>query len=193
MKLFKRKKEQKPASKHELREIYTSEDGSKWFEFLQPMNTPAKRAIAAEVATRFADMNVTKAILKELIQGMKGHANKGDIVSLFGILAEIEFRLDFIGEEETLLELASTYFLIEGEPADDLSEEWTNKKKTILKNDTAARDFFLSRAYLFTTKFSELSGRDFQKYLKENRENAERINRFLSAFTSGDTLKTSIS
>jgi hypothetical protein len=135
-------------------------------------------------------MNVTKPILKELIQKMKENANKGDIVSLFGILAEIEFRLDFIGEEETLLELASTYFLIEGEPADDLSEEWTNKKKKILKSDTAARDFFLSRAYLFTTKFSELSGKDFQKYLKENQKNAERINHFLSAFTSADTLKT---
>ena len=121
---------------------------------------------------------------------MKEEANKGDIVSLFGILSEIEFRLDFVGEEQTLLELASVYFLIQGEPADDLSEEWTNKKKNILKNDSDARSFFLSRAYLFTTKFSELSGKDFEKYLKENRTNAERINRFLSALTSADTLTT---
>lgn len=187
---FRKKEAAKPSSIHALREIYTSEDGSKWFEFENPMNTPAKRAIAAEVATRFADMNLTKPVFKKLIQRMKEEANKGDIVSLFGILSEIEFRLDFVGEEQTLLELASVYFLIEGEPADDLSEEWTNKKKNILKNDSDARSFFLSRAYLFTTKFSELSGKDFEKYLKENRTNAERINRFLSALTSADTLTT---
>ena len=53
MKFFRKKEAAKPSSIHALREIYTSEDGSKWFEFENPMNTPAKRAIAAEVATRY--------------------------------------------------------------------------------------------------------------------------------------------
>jgi|TARA_R100000479_G_scaffold43626_2_gene19975 hypothetical protein len=189
--LKKNKNKVEAKSQHDLREIYTSKDGSRWFEFANPMNTPAKRAIAAEVATRFVNMNLTKDELQKLIAKMKESANKGDIVGLFNLLAEIEFRLDFIGEEKTLLELAATYYVLEGEDADNLSESWTEKKKKILAEDSDARSFFLSKVYLFTTKSSELSGADFRRYLKKNKEHAERISRFLSANTSADTLKTS--
>ena len=182
MKLFKRrKKEEKPVSRYELTPIYKDKSGRQWYEFAEKMNVPAQRAIAAEVATRFADMNLTKSALRELFAKMKEHANGGNIVDLFAIINEIEFRLDFIGEEETLLELASIYFLIEGEPADELSEVWTKKKKEILKGDAEASAFFLSRAYLIITNFSQLSGPDFEKYLKETKEHAQRLNRFLSA------------
>lgn len=182
MGLFKRKKKElKPDSEHELLKIYTDKDGRDWYEFAEKMNVPAKRAIAAEVATRFADMNLTKPKLQELIDKMKEHAENGKIVDLFAILSEIEFRLQFIGEEETLIEFASIYFLLPGEPADDLKESWTNKKKEILKDDPEARSFFLSRAYLIITNYSQLSGDDFQKYLKATAEHAGRLNRFLSA------------
>lgn len=176
----KEKKEQKPSSEFELVPIFKDSEGRQWYEFANKMNVPAQRAIAAEVATRFADMNLTKDSLKELLIKSKDHANNGDIVQLFSILNEIEFRLDFIGEEQTLLEFAAIYFLIEDEDADKLSETWTNKKKEILKNDAEARGFFLSRAYLIITNYSELSGQDFTKYLKETKEHAERLNRFLS-------------
>ena len=190
LKYFKKKKAKQTLDVDLTRFVYKSSDGSKWFEFKNPMNTPAKRAIAAEVATRFADMNITKTELKTLIVRMKEEANKGDIVSVFNLMAELDFRLDFIGEQETLLELASVYYVLEGENPDDLSDEWTEKKKKILKEDSDCRDFFLSKVYLFTTKHSELSGADFLKYLKQSKEHAERISRYLSANTLADTLKT---
>lgn len=190
MNLLKRKKGKlKPESKYELLKIYTDKDGRDWFEFAEKMNVPAKRAIAAEVATRFADMNLTKTKLKELIGRMKDHAENGKIVDLFAIVSEIEFRLDFIGEEETLIEFASIYFLLPGEPADDVSEMWTQKKKELLKNDSAARAFFLSRAYLIITNYSQLSGKDFEKYLTATKEHAERLSRFLSVKSSAVTSK----
>ena len=186
MKLLKKKKKKlKPDSKHELLKIYTDKDGRDWFEFAEKMNVPAKRAIAAEVATRFAEMNLTKEKLTELIFKMKDHAENGKIVDLFAILNEIEFRLNFIGEEETLLEFASVYFMLPEEPADDVSETWTAKKKEILKNDSSAKAFFLSRAYLIITNYSQLSAKDFERYLKETTTHAQRITRFLSAKPSG--------
>lgn len=188
--ILRKNKKVDPVSEYDLQFVYESADGSKWFEYKNPMNVPAKRAIAAEVATRFVNMNLTKGELKRLLTNMKDNANKGDIVSLFNILAEIEFRLDFIGEESTLLELAATYYILEGEKADVLSESWTEKKKQILKDDADAKDFFLQKVYLFTTRSSELSGADFLKYLKKNKENAERIRRYLSATMSADILKT---
>jgi len=192
MKLFKRRKYNKKdlIPDHDLTKIYTDNKGNDWFEFSNIMSIPAKRAIAAEVATRFADMNLTKPILKELIDKMKEHANSGNVVGLFNILAEIEFRLDFIGEEQTLLELASIYFIMAGEDPSEPSETWKQKKKDLLDGDSDAKSFFLSRVYLITTKFSELSEADFQKYLKQNKAAADRINRYLSANMSADILKT---
>lgn len=192
MKLFKRsrKTDSDLIPEHNLTKIYTDNNENEWFEFADIMSIPAKRAIAAEVATRFADMNLTKPILKELIEKMKDHANKGNVVGLFNILAEIEFRLDFIGEEQTLLELASIYFILDGEDPSEPSETWKAKKRELMEEDSDAKSFFLSRVYLLTTKFSELSEADFQKYLKQNKAAADRINRYLSATMSADTLKT---
>ena len=78
----KEKKEQKPSSNYELLPIYKDKDGRQWFEFANKMNVPAQRAIAAEVATRFAGMNLTRDALSELLGKCKEHANGGDIVQL---------------------------------------------------------------------------------------------------------------
>ena len=105
---FKKQKQQpiKEQRTLEVREIYKDSFGNRWFEYVNPLQLPAKRAIAAEVATRFAEMNITKENLRTLMAEMKKRANEGNIVEVFQLLAEIEFRLEFLGEEETLLELA---------------------------------------------------------------------------------------
>jgi len=170
-------------SQFETRKIFEDRFGNNWFEYTNKMNIPATRTLAAEVATRFADMNLTKAKMKDLISKIKGFANSGDIVQAFAILQEIEFRLDFIGEEETLLEFASIYFLIDGEP-EILTESFQAKKKAALKDDAEARAFFLSRAFQIITNYSTLSETDFLKYLKANQVHADRILRFLPVKTS---------
>ena len=181
MNIFKRKKKEvkDPETKHETRLIFEDKFGNKWREYTDKMNIPATRALAAEVATRFADMNITKTTFKELIAKMKEFANSGDVVSLFAILSEIEFRLDFVGEEETLIELISIYYLIDGEPS-ELVQSFQDKKKSVLKDDKDARAFFLSRVFQLITNYSALSETDFLKYLNLNQAAAERLNRFLS-------------
>ena len=112
-----------------LQHIFTDAEGLKWYEFTNPLTMSAKRAIAAEIATRFAEMNLNKNQMLILIESMKRNANNGNIVELFNILAELEFRLNYIGEEETMIELATCYFVIEGEDESDFSEIWKQKKK----------------------------------------------------------------
>ena len=70
--------------------VYTDKFGNDWYEYTNPMSIPAKRAIAAEVATRFADMNLTKANFLVLMNEMKKKANEGNIVDLFSILGEVD-------------------------------------------------------------------------------------------------------
>jgi hypothetical protein len=188
MKWFKKRKPETPTnqptqhqtgSKLPLNHVYTAKDGTKWFEYTNPLTIPARRSISAEVATRFAEMNLTKDNLLTLIDGMKRNANNGNIVELFNILAEIEFRLDYIGEEKTLLELATCYFVIDGEDETDFAEIWRNKKMQMLESDGSLKDFFLQRAFVITTKYSELSETDILDYLKTNGPANERFKRVL--------------
>lgn len=189
MNWFKRKQQQKENIKVEtvvktgsqvpLREVYIDKDGRKWYEFENPLMIPAKRAIAAEVATKMQEMNLTKDVLLELMAKMKEHANKGQIVDLFAILNEIEFRLNFIAEEETLINLAACFFIIDGEDETDFSEVEKKNKVEYIKSNAEAFNFFVQRAFLYTTKYSQLSDIDIQEYLTQNAQNVERIKQYL--------------
>jgi hypothetical protein len=189
MNWFKRKQQQKENIKVEtvvktgsqvpLRQVYVDKDGRKWYEFENPLMIPAKRAIAAEVATKMQEMNLTKDALLQLMAKMKEYANQGKIVDLFSVLHEIEFRLNFIAEEETLINLAACYFVIEGEDETEFSEVEKNNKVSYIKSNSEAFNFFVQRAFEFTTKYSQLSDIDIQEYLTLNAQNAERIQQYL--------------
>lgn len=185
MKWFKRKQQQKVSNESStgerlvLSHIFTDKNGKKWYQFDNALAMPAKRAIAAEVATRMQEMNLTKEKLLGMMKIMKEQANSGNIVELFHTLNEIEFRLNFIAEEETLIELAACYFVIEGENETDFSEVYRKKKIEYIKSDPDAFNFFVQRAFEFTTIYSEISDTDIHEYLKLNAQNARRISEFL--------------
>ena len=189
MKLFKRKQQQNESVKVEsvvktgsqipVKAIFLDKEGRNWYEFENPMTIPAKRAIAAEVATKMQEMNITKENLIQLMGKMKEYANQGKIVDLFAILHEIEFRLNFIAEEETLINLAACYFVIEGEDETDFSEIDKIKKVNYIKDNKEAFNFFVQRAFEYTTNYSDMSEIDIQEYLLQNAQNVERLKKHL--------------
>lgn len=187
MKLFKRKTKQQQR-KISVKKVYTDKFGNNWFEYSNPLQLPAKRAIAAEVATRFAEMNLTKTNLQLLIGKMKKSANDGNIVDLFSILAEIEYRLNFIGEEQTLMELACCYFLIDGEDESEYNDLFREKKMEIFATDSEAKVFFINGAFQYTIKYSDMSETVIHDYLKMNAPNAEKLNRILRELKLENTL-----
>ena len=189
MNLFKRKQKE-PKTEYLTEEIFKDKFGNSWFQFKDKLNIPAKRAIAAEVATRFADLNMTKDNLKELIRKMKDHGNKGDVVSLFGILNEIEFRLDFVGEEQTLKELAVTYFILNDEDPSIINEKIKQQKLEILEADQKAADFFLQAAFDCTTIYSNISHIDITDYLTKNGFERSKLQKYLRPDILTNTLTT---
>jgi hypothetical protein len=176
-----------------LTKIFTDQDGDDWFEYSNPLMMPSKRAIAAEVATRFVEMNMTKDQLKTMVDAMKKSANAGNIVEMFHLLAEIEWRLEFIGEEQTLIELAACYYVLNGENETEFNDVFKQSKIDKLKNNSLVRDFFVQRALTSTIKFSELSSNDIQEFLKVSALENERFTRILRQLKSEGTLTTSIS
>jgi hypothetical protein len=179
--MFKRKQKQRSRfdRKIDVEEVYVDKNGNKWYAYVNPMTIPAKRAIAAEIATRFAEMNLTKASFKVLVEEMKKKANEGNIVELFQLLAEIEFRLEFLGEEETLKELACCYFLLNDEDESDFNDVYKNMKLNIWKEDEECKYFFIQGAFILTHAYSNLSEIDIQEYLVQNVPNVDRLNQII--------------
>lgn len=172
-----------------LKQIFTDSRGVNWYEYENPLTMPAKRAIAAEVATRFASMNLTKETLKQLIEQMKQRANSGNIVELFSILNEIEFRLDFLGEEQTLIELAACYFIEEGEDETEFNEVTRKNKIDLFKSNPDLFNFFVQRAFEHTINFSNISEVDILDYLNRNALQNEKVLRFIRGMKS-ETIST---
>lgn len=171
-----------------VNKVYTDKFGNDWFEYVNNLTIPARRTINAEVATRFAEMNLTKSELMILIEAMKKNANTGNIVELFSVLSEIEFRLNFIGEEKTLMELAVCYFIIDGEDETQFSDEWQNKKRDILNADSDAKDFFLQKAFERTIQFGNTSETDIINFLRKAKTENERLNQYLQTLKLENTL-----
>jgi hypothetical protein len=124
---------------------------------------------------------------------MKRSANQGNIVEMFHLLAEIEWRLEFIGEEQTMVELAACYYVLNGEDETEFNDVFKQRRIVKLNTNPVVRDFFVERALMSTIKFSELSSVDIQDYLNMSAQENERFSRILQALKSGTTLTNSIS
>ena len=158
---------------YEIVKIYTTKDHKgkelNWYSFVNPLRLPAARAIAGEVAMKQAEMNIDRETLLNFITGMKDSANKGKITELFADLMNLEQRVNYACEEETLLSLACVYFLTEGEDPRTISEGVQARKREIMKTDDNARAFFLTSAYKLTSTLSDISAVDILSYLKNQK------------------------
>jgi len=168
----------------DLNEIYVDIDGNKWYEFKDMLTLPTRRAIAGEVATKWASMNITPDLLKQTIQVMKQYGNEGKIVDMFHLLGELEFRLDYISEEKTLLDLACVYFVIDGEDIIAYNPNEQDRKKEILERDAKAKGFFLQKAWQHTTNYGNMSETDITDYLVRNKDQADILQNLLHKMKS---------
>ncbi len=187
-----RKKQKQQSVKRErqiaLNRIYTDKFGNDWFEYQNNLSMPVKRTINAEVSTRFAEFNLTKSELKRLIDEMKKRANDGNIVELFSILNEIEFRMNYAGEEKTLLDLAICYFVCGNEDETQFTDNDQTRKREILMSDSDAKDFFLQKAFEHTIQFSNISDTDIIDFLRKIKTEGERLNQYLQTSKLENTL-----
>jgi hypothetical protein len=191
-KFLKRKPKPKTKTRIPLVKIYTDKFGNDWFQYENPLTIPAKRAISAEVATRYAEMKLTRDELKLLINHMKELGNKGNFVDVFAIINEIEFRVESLAEENTLLELAMCYFLLDGEDETDIDKSANQRKMEIWSTDDDARGFFLEKSFQSTIQFSNMLESDIPDYLgkilKEQNREGQKLSHILHQLKRGNTL-----
>lgn len=155
-----------------------------------PLEISPIRGIAIERARRFVDMNIREKNLKELIAEIKKTAGAGDIVKAFSIVQEIEYRLNFISEETSILEFVCIYYLLDDEDPKKYNPSITEKKMKLFEDNSEMRAFFLDIGLNLIDKFTKLPEVDLKSYMAENQANADRIYRFISRNMSKDSKTT---
>lgn len=176
-----------------LTEVYKSKNGTKFYGFVDPLGIPAVRGIAAEKAQRFLELNITERSLKELIRQCKVEAGSGDIVRAFSIIQEIEYRVNFICEETSILDLVCIYFMLQDEDPDFPSEAKNREKHKIFEEDPDARSFFLRIGIVLARKLSGKREEDLLGYLEDNQKMSDRIRRYILEESSINSMNTSTS
>lgn len=151
----------------------------KFYTFTDGQYLPALRGIAAQRARRFVEMNITERNMKALVKKCKDHAQKMNVVDAFAIIHEIEYRLEFLGEEESLIDLVCLYYMLEDESPDFANETANAKKREFIQTNAKARAFFLPIAVSLSSKLSNKHLEDALGYLQEVKPLAERIYRFI--------------
>lgn len=159
--------------------VYTDIYGYKYYSLVDASQMSYSRSLQAEAALTQAEYNITRESLIRIVGEMKELANKGDIVSLFSLLEELDFRCAVSGEEETLLTLSSIYVFREDENADGYYPNFQADKISMWKKSDESRSFFLSLGFNITRNFSGISETDIVKSLKILTENESRISSIL--------------
>jgi hypothetical protein len=165
-----------------LSEVYVDRAGNKFYQFSDPLQIPAIRAVSAEAALRHAEMCMTKDELQMLFVQMAKHCNEGKLVDLFALVREAQYRIENIAEEKTLLELACVYLVMNEEDERIYDADWQKRKISAMTATDESRAFFLSWAWRFTTKFSAMSELDIVDYLREMVSD-DRLGRYLQPNT----------
>lgn len=167
-----------------LIKVYTSKDGHEFYSHADPLEISAIRGISAEKAKRFLDMNLTEKEMKALLFECKREAGAGDIVKAFSIIQEIDYRLNFLSEENSILDLVCIYFFLKDEDIEQPSEIFNKKKHEIFAKDLQCKGFFLRIGLTLCRKYSEKQEGDMLNYLEENKKMSERILRYIAPIHS---------
>jgi hypothetical protein len=174
------RRDDKKNDKTPLEHIYTDKFGNKYFQLMSIEQMSQQRAYYTEIAAIKAEMCVTKETLLIALREMRELGNKGEIVKMFGILDELEQRVEYGAEEETLMLLASVFFFDEYEDINDYVLGEQMRKMEIWKQDERAKNFFLLKAFHQTKNSINISEQDIARYLRVGKEKQILINALLA-------------
>lgn len=146
--------------------VHTDIYDNKYYKFKDLLQMSVRRHIAAEMALRNAEYCMRKEDLLDFIKKMKDNLNSGIFTDAAYTLHEMEARLLYVSEENTLVELATVYFYIEHEPLTQYAPAWQEKKRNNWRLDEDTMNFFLRAAFSFTNQYSKHSNLDILTYLQ---------------------------
>lgn len=171
-----------------LNRVYTDKAGNHWYCNINPLNISAVRGLSAEKAKRFAGMKLDEHNLRRLLKEANTAGSLGDFMKMASIYQEISYRLEFVIEEQSVLDLVFMYYFLQDEDPDEASDYHNATKRALLMEDTAARSFFLRIGVAIMSRSSGIPEEDLLGYLAKTKEEADRIYRFISRQSPSDLM-----
>lgn len=149
----------------------------KFYCLKNPLELPAKRGVLAMKAKRFAEMKIDEESMRGIMQKVKTAVNANqDFVEAMGWWQQIEFRLNLICEEKSILDLVCLYYYLEDEDPNQPTKEANEKKRKIFEEYPAIKGFFLRIGINMMNNFSMQHDEAVLSYLAETKKVADQLN-----------------
>jgi hypothetical protein len=159
--------------------IYEDKFKNKWYTYVNPADIDAVRGIRAIRAERYISMKVSEKELELALEAQRKAAKDGDWLQVGAITFDLLTRIKMITEENSLLDLASIYCLLEDENPSMCMDSVFEKKQKIYHEDLETRSFFLRIAISLSKSLENMPESDILTFLEQTRPIAERLNRHI--------------
>jgi len=170
-----------------LKLIYTDKNKRKWFGFKDPLQLPPKRALAAMVYSRFADLRITPQRLDAILNEMEKLFNAGEFMKAGALVEELRISEELYCEPATLKQLGTVYIIGEGEDPAEYANHVNQEKVKQWEEDGEAEAFFLQFAWTFTRAYLQFSGLNTQDYFNKQAAAIKRLGRYGADVLYGTT------
>lgn len=120
--------------------------------FKNPLQAPQKRILAYFAAMHENQLGVTHEHLLAFFKMSEQAFNQKNFSRVIKLQGILESYVNLYAQSENLLRLAMPIVLLEGEPVDDLQDEYITKKKELCESSEDVRAFFLSIAWSSVSK-----------------------------------------
>ena len=170
----------------DLKRIYKDKAGNIYYKFRDDRQLSAHRTRVGEITAIEAEMcisseegiKLTNGIITDLENWTKSQKSTG-FGDAMAKLVELRRRFELLAEEDTLLKLASVYFMMNDEDPQHYLPSEQQKKHDAWDIDSEAKDFFLCRAAEVTRFYGTTSDKDILMYLKKNQPELKKAAQFL--------------
>lgn len=157
----------KPKTDKEVEFIKHDCNGNAFYVYKNFADIPLTRHIATEIATTYASFNLTKDQLKKGLEAIIEGYNTQKYHESITIAYEILQRLEFAASEQTLLQIACVFTLMNDENGDAFLNHEQQAKIDAWMHDEETKDFFLRTAFELIKPSESTLEQDIVDYLKE--------------------------
>lgn len=150
---------------HDLEHIYTDLKGNKWYTLKDPKKIPKYREIEVQIAMRQLHNRITDVELAGFCEKIREALDEQKFTKAAGYVERLEERISYAVEMTTLLQLAKSFFFLEGENINRPSQKFNDLKDEIFSDDLECRAFFLQGAWKLTDLYASMPVTDILTYL----------------------------
>ena len=154
------------ATAPDLRLVYTDKEENNYYLFGDPLAMTVERSEKIAEAVVASSYNVKKDDIVEALAEAMSDIKKGKNGAAIGKLADLRHRMDRIGVEALVLDIAVLYFVTDNENPFSINPLTLAEKRRRAEADDDLRAFFLRVIWETYGERREISGGDFLRYLR---------------------------